>query len=236
MTTGPIIAEIAALVGEPARATMLSALLDGRALTAHELAFAARITQQTASTHLAKLTEAGLLRMLRQGRHRYFRLASLKVVDMLDAIVAIALENRPRYHPLSHHAQELSAARICYVHLAGRLAVDLTDALTAREYIVLGDDGAEITPAGTRFLFEFGVDLSALSSARRGFCKVCIDWTERRPHIAGSIGGALTKRYFDLGWIERKNDSRAITVTAAGKRGFQETFGIGVPEKSATAS
>ena len=110
MTTGPIIAEIAALVGEPARATMLSALLDGRALTACELAFAARVTPQTASTHLAKLTEAGLLTPLRQGRHRYFRLASLKVVDMLDAIVAVALENRPRYRPLSHQAQELSAA------------------------------------------------------------------------------------------------------------------------------
>lgn len=236
MTTGPIIAEIAALVGEPARATMLSALLDGRALTAHELAFAARVTPQTASTHLAKLTEAGLLRPLRQGRHRYFRLASPKVVDLLDAIVAIALENRPRYRPLSHNAQELSAARICYVHLAGRLAVDLTDALTARKYIVLGDDGAEITPAGTRFLVEFGVDVSALSSARRRFCKVCIDWTERRPHIAGPVGAALTRRYFDLSWIERMKDSRAVMVTAAGKRGFTKTFGIGVLEESGMAS
>lgn len=236
MTTGPIIAEIAALVGEPARATMLSALLDGRALTARELAFAARVTPQTASTHLAKLTEAGLLRPLRQGRHRYFRLASPKVVDLLDAIVAIALENRPRYRPLSHNAQELSAGRICYVHLAGRLAVDLTDALTARKYIVLGDDGAEITPAGTRFLVEFGVDVSALSSARRRFCKVCIDWTERRPHIAGPVGAALTRRYFDLSWIERMKDSRAVMVTAAGKRGFTKTFGIGVLEESGMAS
>ena len=215
---------------------MLSTLLDGRALTAHELAFAARVTPQTASTHLAKLTEAGLLRRLRQGRHRYFRLASPKVVDMLDAIVAIVLETRPRYRPLSHTAQELSAARICYVHLAGRLAVDLTDALTARKYIVLGDDSAEITPAGARFLVEFGIDLSALSPARRRFCKVCIDWTERRPHIAGPVGAALTRRYFDLSWIERMKDSRAVMVTAAGKRGFTKTFGIGVLEESGTAS
>jgi DNA-binding transcriptional ArsR family regulator len=185
MTTGPIIAEIAALVGEPARARMLLALLDGRALTAHELAFAARVTPQTASTHLAKLTETWLLTPLRQGRHRYFRLASPKVVNMLDAIVAVALENRPRYRPLSPQAQELSAARICYIHLADRLAVDLTDALTAREYILLGDNAAEFTQAGTRFLTEFGIDLPALSSARRRFCKICIDWTERRPHIAG---------------------------------------------------
>jgi DNA-binding transcriptional ArsR family regulator len=230
MTTGPIIAEIAALVGEPARATMLSALLDGRAMTAHELAFAARVTPQTASTHLAKLTEAGLLRHLRQGRHRYFRLASPKVVDLLDAIVAVALENRPRYRPLSHQAQELSAARICYVHLAGRLAVELTDALTDREYIVLDDDAAEILPAGARFLAGFGIDLSALSSTRRRFCKVCIDWTERRPHIAGPVGAALTRRYFELGWIERMRESRAVVVTAAGRRGFSDIFRIGVPD------
>src|SRR5438309_1846694 len=139
MTTGRIIAEIAALVGDPARATMLSALLDGRALTASELAFAARITPQTASTHLAKLTEAGLLSLIRNGRHRYFRLASPTVVEMLDGIVLVALENRPRYRPLSRQAKELSAARICYVHLAGRLSVDITNFLTDHEYIVVGD-------------------------------------------------------------------------------------------------
>jgi DNA-binding transcriptional ArsR family regulator len=233
MTTGPIIAETAALVGEPARATMLSALLDGRALTAHELAFASRVTPQTASTHLAKLTESGLLTLLRRGLHRYFRLASPKVVHMLDAIVAVALENRPRYRPLSRQAQELSATRICYVHLAGRLAVDLTDALTAREYIILGDDAAEFTPAGTRFLAEFGIDLPALSAARR-LSKICIDWTERRPHIAGPVGAALTKRYFDIGWIERVTDSRAVIVTAAGKRGFSDIFGIGLPDGGGT--
>src|SRR5437660_12602299 len=121
MITGPLIAEIAALVGEPARATMLSALLDGRALTAGELAYAARVTAQTASTHRAKLTEAGLLSPIRDGRHRYFRLASPKVVEMRHGIVAVALENRPRYRPLSRHAQELCAARICYDHLASRL-------------------------------------------------------------------------------------------------------------------
>ena len=146
MTTTPIVAEIAALVGEPARATMLSALLNGRALTAHELAFAARVTPQIASTHLAKLTEAGLLRPIRQDGTATSGWPP-KVVDMLDAIVAVALENRPRYRPLSPQAQELGAARICYVHLAGRLAVDLTDAPTAREYIMLGDDAAEITRA-----------------------------------------------------------------------------------------
>ena len=232
MITGPLIAEIAALVGEPARAIMLSALLDGRALTAGELAYAARVTPQTASTHLAKLTEAGLISALRDGRHRYFRLASAKVVEMLDGIVAVALAHRPRYRPLSRQARELSAARICYDHLAGRLSVDLTHFFTTHEYIVLSDEAAEITTAGTRFLTDFGIDLSALSSTRRHFCRLCLDWTERRPHIAGAVGAALTKRCFDLGWTERMKHSRAVIVTASGKRGFLETFGIGVPEES----
>ena len=159
MITASIVAEIAALVGDPARATMVWALLDGRALTTSELAVAARITPQTASTHLAKLTEAGLLSVARRGRHRYFRFASPRVTDMIDGIVAVALETRPRYRPLSRQARALNAARICYDHLAGRLSVDLTDSLVARDYVVLDDEVAEITRAGRRFLTEFGVEL-----------------------------------------------------------------------------
>jgi DNA-binding transcriptional ArsR family regulator len=232
MSTGPLIAEIAALVSDPARATMLTALLDGRALTASELAYAARITPQTASTHLAKLTEAGLLTALRDGRHRYFRLASAKIFEMLDAIMAVAVENRPRFRPLSRQARELSDARICYDHLAGRLSVEIADFFTAHEYIVLSEQAAEITPAGTRFLAEFGVDLSSPNSTGREFCRLCLDWTERRPHIAGALGAALTKHCFDLGWIEQIKHSGAVIVTPPGQRGFLETFGIGVPEEN----
>jgi DNA-binding transcriptional ArsR family regulator len=232
MNTGPLIAEIAALVSDPARATMLTALLDGRALTASELAYAARITPQTASTHLAKLTEAGLLTALREGRHRYFRLASPKIFEMLDAIMAVAVENRPRFRPLSRQARELNDARICYDHLAGRLSVEIADFFTAHEYIVLSDGAAEITPAGTRFLDEFGIDLSSLNSTGREFCRLCLDWTERRPHIAGALGAALTKRCFDLGWIEQIKHSGAVIVTPPGQRKFLETFGIGVLEES----
>jgi hypothetical protein len=212
---------------------MLSALLDGRALTATELAYAARVTPQTASTHLAKLTEAGLLSSIRDGRHRYFRLASPKVAQMLDGIMAVALEHRPRYRPLSRQAQELRAARVCYDHLAGRLSLDLADFFTAREYIVLGDEAAEITEAGARFLTEFGIDLFAVGARRRHFCRSCLDWTERRPHIGGAGGAALANRCFDLGWTERMKHSRAVTVTAPGKRGFLETFGIGASEENA---
>jgi DNA-binding transcriptional ArsR family regulator len=230
MITGPIIAEIAALVGDPTRATIVSALLDGRALAASELAVAARITPQTASTHLAKLTEAGLLSVVRSGRHRHFRLASPAVLDMMEGIVAIALEKRPRYRPLSRQARALSAARICYDHLAGRLSVDLTDAFVAREYVVVDDEAARITAAGIRFLTEFGIELPALRSTRRQLCRLCLDWTERRPHIAGALGAAITRRCFDLGWIERTTRSHAVVVTPAGRRGLQKTFGIDVSE------
>ncbi len=151
---------------------------------------------------------------------------------MLDGIMAVALENRPRYRPLSRQARELSAARICYDHLAGRLSVDLTDSLVTHAYIVVGDEAAEITRAGIRFLTAFGIDLSALSSKRRPFCRLCIDWTERRPHIAGAVGAALAKRCFDLGWTERMKYSGAVIVTASGRRGFLETFGIGMPDET----
>ncbi len=209
---------------------MVSALLDGRALTASELALAAQIRPQTASTHLAKLTEAGLLSMVRSGRHRHFRLASPTVVDMIDRIVAVALAKRPRYRPLSRQARALSAARICYDHLAGRLSVDLTDSLVARKYVVLDDEAAEITMAGARFFTAFRIELPTLRSTRQHSCRLCLDWTERRPHIAGALGAALTKRYFDLGWMERMRRSHAVIVTRLGRRGFQETFGIDAPE------
>jgi DNA-binding transcriptional ArsR family regulator len=230
MITGPIIAEIAALIGDPARATMVSALLDGRAQTASELASAARITPQTASTHLAKLTEAGVLSVVRSGRHRYFRLALPAVADMIAGIVAVALEKRPRYRPLSQQARALGAARMCYDHLAGRLSVELTDSFVAHEYIVLDDDVAEITTAGTRFLTAFGVGLPHRRSSRRHFCRLCLDWTERRLHIAGAVGVAITRRCFDLGWIERTPRSHAVIVTTSGRRGFQKTFGIDASE------
>jgi DNA-binding transcriptional ArsR family regulator len=224
--TGPIIAEIAALVGDPARATMVSALLDGRALNASELAAAAQITPQTASSHLAKLTAAGLLSVVRNGRQRHFRLASPAVVAMIEGIVAVALEKRPRYRPLSRQARALSAARICFDHLAGRLSVELTDSLVARELIVLGDEVAEITTAGGRFLTGFGVELRAGRLLRRRASRLCLDWTERRPHLAGMVGAALTTRYFELGWMERVPGTHAVIVTPSGRRGFQKTFGV----------
>jgi hypothetical protein len=164
--------------------------------------------------------------VVRRGRHRHFRLASPTVTDMLDAIVAVALEKRPPSRPLSRQARALGAARVCFDHLAGRLSVELTDAFLARKYLVVDGEAAEVTPPGRRFFTRFGVDLPTPRPARRRTCRLCLDWTERRPHIAGAVGAAITRRYFDLGWVERMKRSQAVLVTPRGRRGFRETFGI----------
>ena len=230
-------AEVAALVGDPARANILETLLDGRAFTATELAFAARVSPPTASAHLAKLTEARLISMLKQGRHRYYRLASPVVARMLESIMAVAaFETPPRYRPRTTRDEAMLAGRTCYDHLAGRLGVAVADSLVTREYLVLGDDAGEVTGSGIRFLREVGLDVDALPRRSRVFCRPCIDWTERRAHIAGTLGATLTRRYFDLGWIERRRDSRAVAVTASGRKSFRDLFGLDLdaPEWCAT--
>lgn len=220
------IAEIGALLGDPARANMLLALIAGRALTAGELAWCARVTAQTASGHLAKLTEAGLLTVRSQGRHRYYQLASPLVAQMLEGIqVVAAVQGPPRYRPKSRIDEALRAGRTCYDHLAGRLGVALADALVGRNHVVLSHDGGEATPAGIAFLRGFGAD-TARRKGKRCFCRPCLDWSERRPHIAGQLGAALADRCFDLGWIERVRDSRAVAVTTKGRDGFRREFGI----------
>lgn len=226
MISGAMIAEIAALAGDPARANILTALLDGRAMTATELAYAARVTPQTTSAHLAKLTEAGLITATPSGRHRYFRLASPKVAQMLESIVAVAGENRPRFRPLSRQALQLRSGRVCYDHLAGQLGVKIADAMVARGYLVMEDDGGRMTEAGMHFLWDLGIDTRVVGKGRRHLCRACLDWTERRPHIGGAIGAALAQRWLALGWIKRAKDSRAVTVTPEGERGFQESLGL----------
>jgi DNA-binding transcriptional ArsR family regulator len=227
--TQPSIAEVAALVGNPARANVLIALLDGRALTASELAFAAGITPQTTSGHLAKMTQARLLTLTKQGRHSYYRLASPLIGRMLEGIMAVAVDGPPRYRPHWRGDDDLRRARTCYDHIAGRLGVALTDALTARNHVVLTEDGGMVTPEGEEFLLGFGMDLRPTSRGRRTFCRPCLDWSERRPHLAGAVGAALAARCFELGWVERIRDTRALKLPPKGERGFAEAFGIRLP-------
>ena len=232
----PPLAEIAALIGSPARANILTALLDGRSLTAKELAHAAGVSPQTASGHLARLTEAKLLTIARQGRHSYFRLASPLVGRMLESIMAVAADGPPRYQPRWRGGDMLRTARTCYDHLAGRLGVALADTLVQREHVVLAEDGGVVTPAGEDFLSRFGIELSNLGRGRRAFCRPCLDWSERRPHLAGSLGAAIACRCFELGWIARQRDTRAVHVPLQGRTGFKTTFNIELREESEGAS
>ena len=228
MSNVPQIAEVAALVGDPARANMLCALLGGRALTATELAFAAGVTPQTTSGHLGKLFAARLVVLMKQGRHRYYRLAGPQVAQMLESIMNVALSGPPRFQPKSRLDDRLRHARTCYDHIAGVVGVGLAERLTERGFVILGDEAGEVTASGMDFLGKLGVDLSAARAKRRVFCRPCLDWTERRSHIGGAVGAALAQRCFELKWIERVRDNRALTITAAGRRGLLEFFALSV--------
>ena len=224
MQTGPKIAEVAALVGDPARANMLSALMDGRALTASELADAASVTPQTASSHLGKLTDGGVLAVAKQGRHRYYRLASPLVGRMLEGIMAVAQSGPAQYRPHWRGGEELRSARLCYDHIAGQLGVGIADTLAARRHVILGEDGGELTEEGGAFISRLGIDLAQLARQRRVFCRPCLDWSERRPHIAGAVGAALATRFLELNWLRRAKDSRVLAITPAGHRNLNELF------------
>ena len=228
MFTTAALAETAALVGDPGRAAMLMALMDGRALTASELARAAGITPQTASGHLSRLTAAGLLARHCQGRHHYHRLASPAVAHMLETIMDVAQDNAPaprRPVVTGPRDRAMRAARTCYDHLAGQLGVRLADALGERGYVELSDEGGAVTDSGMDFFRRFGLELGAGSAARL-YCRPCLDWSERRLHIGGTLGAKLAARCFALNWIRRNSESRAVTVTPAGQRGFRETLGM----------
>jgi len=226
------IAEVAALVGDPTRANMLCALLDGRALTAGELAYLASVSPQTASGHLAKLTGGRLLDRIKQGRNRYYRIAGPDVVQMLESILTIANAGPPRYRPRSSREEPLRRARVCYDHLAGQLAVGLTEQLCARGHLVIAAEGGEVTSDGAAFLTRFGIDLARARAGRRVFCRYCVDWTERRPHLAGAVGAALASRCFDLGWVKRRHSSRGLDITPAGEKGLLEVFGLSLQSTS----
>jgi hypothetical protein len=164
---------------------------------------------------------------VRCGRHHYYRLASPLVGRMLESILVVAaIESPPRHRPPSPRDAALALARSCYDHLAGHLAVAITDALVFRQYLRLDEDGGDVTEAGARFLEDFGVDLAAARASRRMFCRPCLDWTERRPHLAGALGAELARRCFDLGWVERMREGRALRITPLGREGLARRFGL----------
>lgn len=224
MKEGPDIARLAALIGDPARANMLSALMGGRALTASELAAEAGVTLPTASSHLAKLCEGGLASPRKQGRHKYFSLASDEVARVLEGLMGLAaghghLRNRP-----GPRDPALRKARVCYNHLAGDLGTRMFDSLMARGLIGRGGDDLALTPAGRAFVADFGIDLCALDAGKSRLCRECLDWSERRSHLAGSLGRAILTRIEDLGWARRDRQSRIVAFTPTGERAFLARF------------
>ena len=224
MKEGPDIALIGSLIGDPARANMLTALMSGKALTATELAAEAGITIQTASAHLKKLEAAEMLQHRKQGRHRYFTLADEEVGAVLEAIMGLASKRglvRTRTGPKD---PALRKARVCYNHLAGDLGVQLFDGMIAKGWIAESGEDVDLSSEGSIAIKQFGIDIDAISKSRRPLCKSCLDWSARRTHLAGSLGTALLNRFFDLGWASREEGSRVIRFSPVGEKQLQTIF------------
>ena len=217
------IASVAALLADRGRAAMLTALLGGRPLSAGELAQTAQVTPQTASAHLARLLDGGLVTVVKQGRHRYYELAGPQIAEVLEALSGISPPIEVRSLKQSTAARALQAARTCYDHLAGQAGVGLFGALCDNEY--LDRDSCLPTPEGESRLGMIGVDLAVVRTARRRLSGTCLDWTERRPHLSGALGAAVLTRAAELGWFRPGNVPRALVLTERGVQGLQEVFG-----------
>lgn len=230
MNTYPNISVIASLIADPSRAIFLEALLDGRALPAGELAYMASVTPQTASSHLAKLVEGGLLVVEQQGRHRYYRLAGKEVAFLIETMGSIAAPVQVRSLKQSNQLQHLSFARTCYGHLAGKLGISLCEALLREGYLEEPEDEQakdyHITQKGIQWFTSFGIILEGKAGSRRAVARKCLDWSERRHHISGVLGDELGRRLSELDWTRQKAGSRSVEVTEAGKKGLYDVLGI----------
>ncbi len=225
------IAEIGAVIGDVTRATILMTLMDGRAFSAGELAAESGVTPQTASGHLAKLTEAGLVTVHQQGRHRYFRLSSGDVAELIEGVSALIAAGPLRYRPTGPKDRAMRLARTCYDHLAGHLAVRVAENMEARGFISLSDGTAVLSKEGRRYVCDFGVDLENPAYCRRDLCRACLDWSERRFHLGGRLGSGLLDRFVALGWLRRMPGSRALLITRAGETGFAREFAFRVVDE-----
>jgi DNA-binding transcriptional ArsR family regulator len=224
------VASAAALIGDSTRAAFLLALSEADALPASELAARAEVSAPTASAHLARLVGGGLVAAERRGRHRYFRLADPAVATALEALSVIAPTHPVRSLRDADRTVAIRAARTCYDHLAGRLGVSLTEALEERALIARRDGEFSVTRRGQRELADLGLDVGELMRERRAFARACLDWSERRYHLAGAVGAALANRCFELGWIERRGTGRAVALTPAGETELRQRFGLRLDE------
>ncbi|TIT23167.1 MAG: winged helix-turn-helix transcriptional regulator [Mesorhizobium sp.] len=222
MREGPDIARIASLVGDPARANMLSALMGGTALTASELALEAGVSLPTASSHLSKLMEGGLLTLASQGRHRYYGLAGPQVAGMIEAITGVAAAVGPQRVRPGPRDAAMRVARVCYDHLAGEQAVAMLDRLVARQVLLRDDEEIQLGPSADSHFAAIGIDVH--TKARRPVCRACLDWSVRRSHLAGTLGAAILDKILAEKWARREKDSRAVIFSPIGKQAFEKTF------------
>lgn len=233
MKDGPNIVGIAALIGDHARAEILTALMSGMALTATELAQVAGVTKQTCSGHLAKLLDAGLLAVEAQGRHRYYRLSGHDVARLLESLMSVAFRTGAVRLRSSPREPALRKARVCYDHLAGELGVLVYDRLVERAALAVVPDGLALTPSGEHLMQALGIDTAGLAGKRRAFCRACLDWSERRHHLAGALGTAMLGRFLELGWASRVADARVLVFSAAGERALRAWAGEPEPARLA---
>ena len=226
MRDGPDIARIGALLGDPARTHMLSALMSGQALTAGELAREAGITAQTASSHLAKLADGGLIVPRRQGRCVYFGLAGPEVAELMERLAGLAAGAGHRRTRPGPRDPAMRRARVCYDHLAGELGVAMLDGLLARGVIEDRGGALSLSDGGAGFVRAFGVAEDALRGGRRPICKACLDWSERRSHLAGSLGKAMLDQVYAKGWARQVEGARVVAFNAGGLAAFERAFGV----------
>ena len=222
----PNVVEIASLIGDASRAEMLMRLLGGKSMPASELARAAGITPQTASSHLAKMVEGGLLLQESHGRHRYYRLANQEIGHALEALCAISPSKPVRSLRESDQTKTLHFARTCYDHLAGEVGVALTERMVELGFLLENHRDFTVSSEGETWFQSFGVDTEQLRSGRRHFARQCLDWSERRHHIAGALGAAMAHRLFELLWIKRVPGGRAVSVTRKGFEAFKRELGL----------
>jgi DNA-binding transcriptional ArsR family regulator len=226
----PDIAAIATLLADAARVRILWALIDGTTRPASELAYAANISAQSASGHLAKLVGGGLLTCEAQGRHRYFRLRNPEVASVIEGMASLSAADKPRTPrkplPDASTPVQFLHARTCYGHLAGQMAVKMLASMLESKWLVPVGRELSVTPLGASRLTAFGIDVRKAQQPRRAFARVCVDLTERRPHLSGVLGDALLDALLDKGWVLRQRRSRVVTITPKGNEGLRRTFGV----------
>ncbi|AZV18839.1 MULTISPECIES: helix-turn-helix transcriptional regulator [unclassified Mesorhizobium] len=222
MREGPDIARIASLVGDPARANMLNALMGGTALTASELALEAGVSLPTASSHLGKLMEGGLLTVASQGRHRYYGLAGPQVAGMIEAITGVAEAVGPKRVRPGPRDGAMRVARVCYDHLAGEQAVAMLDRLVAKNVLVRDEQEIRLGPSAASHFAAIGIDV--YTKPRRPVCRACLDWSVRRSHLAGTLGAAILEKILAEKWARREKDSRAVIFSPPGRQAFERVF------------